>query len=181
MVADPLGPPDLQGPESPGPKLSSEVERATAVASVLRHQKERERIRESVKLPGTKPLFPQLVGLALSTAVAVYLWFGSPGWLSRQPVLPPLEEEEASVAAAIYLQAQQIEAYRARNGRLPAFQEEAGLPVPGVRYARIDSRSYWIEGRDRRVVMTYRSGEPLDSLGRSLQWILGDPGIEEIP
>ncbi len=180
MTADRSDTPDAQGPEPPAPQLSSEVERATAVASVLRYQEEHRRARESVKLPGTKPLFPQLAVLALSTAVAVYLWFGSPGWLGHRPALPPLEEEEASVAAAIYLQAQQIEAYWARNGRLPAFQEEAGLPVPGARYVRIDSRTYRIEGQDRRVAMTYRSGEPLDSLGRSLERILERSGREEL-
>ncbi len=154
-------------------KLSSEMERASAIASVLRHQAERKEAQEAVKPVGKKPLLPQLSALALSTAAAVYVWFGSPGWLGPAlPPLPPLEVEGAHVATAVYLQTQRIEGYRARNGRLPAFLEEAGPGVPGVRYARLDARTYRVQGQDRRVAVTYTSGEPMDSLVAAVARVL---------
>ncbi len=153
--------------------LSSEMERAAAIASVLRHQAERKEAREAVQLPGRRPLLPQLTALALSTVVAVYVWFGSPSWLEpRLPPPPPLEVEETSVQAAVYIQAQQIEAYRVRNGRLPAFLEEAGPAVAGVRYTRLDARTYRIQGHDQRVAFSYTSGEPMDSLAAAVERVL---------
>ncbi|MFC1791643.1 hypothetical protein ACFL0I_04160 [Gemmatimonadota bacterium] len=143
-------------------QLSSEDERAAVIASVLRDQAEREEARESTPLPGPKPLLPQLSALAVSTAFAVYVWFGSPGWLEPDPIpLTPVAVEESTVRAVIFLQAQKIEDYRERYGRLPAFLEEAGPGIHGVRYRRLDGQTYRIHGQGDRVGLSYTSGEPL--------------------
>jgi hypothetical protein len=173
----PEGGPRDHGYDSLAP--SSEQERASAIASVLRDQEQKAQVRGRIRPPGDKPLLPQLLYLVLATAVSVYVWFGSPSWLEPDAVPPPpVSVEEASVRLAIFLQAQRIEAYREENGRLPAFLEEAGPRAPGVSYRRMDSRTYLIRGQGERVGLTYTSDQAPDLfLGRGediLARALGD-------
>jgi hypothetical protein len=150
--------------------LSSETERAAMIASVLRDQAEREVVREATAAPGPKPLLPQLTGLALATALAVYVWFGSPAWLEPDPIpLPPVEVERATLRLQMFVQAQAIEHYRTNNGRTPAFLEEAGPPRPGVEYRRLDAQTYLLQGQGDRVRLTYSSRD-------SLSVFLGEAG-----
>jgi hypothetical protein len=153
-------PPELEGAEDLS--LSSEAERAAMIASVLRHQAEREVVRETTRAPGPKPLIPQLTGLALATALAVYVWFGSPAWLEPDPIpFPSVEAEVAALRLQMFVQAQAIEHYRTNNGRTPGFLEEAGPPRPGVEYRRIDAQTYRLQGQGDRVRLTYRSRDSL--------------------
>jgi len=167
-------PGDDLGNEAPGEEaapeevdrvsLSSRGERDALLASVLRHDAERKQAQATTPHPGPKPLGPQLLALALSTVVAVYVWFGSPAWLSPDPVpLPPLSEEQTSVQAAVWLGTQQVESFQRRNGRVPGIQEVGSLP-PGVRYERLDAQSYILVGEGDRVAVSYSSGEPRDDL-----------------
>lgn len=147
-----------------GVSLSSRGERDALLASVLRHDAERKQAQAATPHLGPKPLGPQLLALALSTVVAVYVWFGSPAWLSPDPVpLPPLSEEQTAVQAAVWLGAQQVESFQRRNGRVPGIQEVGSLP-PGVRYERLDAQSYILVGEGDRVAVSYSSGEPRDDL-----------------
>lgn len=157
--------------------LSSETERAAMIASVLRHQAERKEIRNSVRPLGPKPLLPQLTGLALSTALAVYLWFGSPAWLEPDPIpLPPVAVEVATLRLEIFVQAQAIEHYRATNGRTPAFLEEAGPPRPSIEYRRLDAQTYILQGQGERVRLTYSSRDSLAAfLGTAGEALLTGP------
>jgi len=153
-------PPDLE--EEEDISLSSENERASVVASVMRHTAERTMVRATQRPPGPKPLFPQLVGLALSTALAVYVWFGSPGWLEPDPIpLPPVAVEDATLRSVMFIQAGLIEDYKDRNGRAPAFLEEAGPALPGVKYERRDAQTYFLHGKGDRVRLSYSSGDSL--------------------
>ena len=142
--------------------LSSNTEREAVVASVMRDQAERTVIRASMRPHGPKPLLPQLTGLAISTALAAYVWFGSPDWLEPDPIpLPPVEVELATLRSVMFIQAQAIEHYREHNGRAPAFLEEAGPARPGVVYSRIDAQSYRLRGQADRVLLTYASRDSL--------------------
>jgi hypothetical protein len=153
-------PPDLE--EAEDVSLSSETERAAMVASVLRHQAEREVVRGATRTPGPKPLFPQLTGLAVATALAVYVWFGSPAWLEPDPIpLPSMEVERATLRIQMWIQANAIEHYRTDNGRTPAFLEEAGPPRPGVEYDRLDAQTYVLHGQGDRVRLRYSSRDSL--------------------
>ena len=156
-------------------RLSSDMERAAAIASVMRHQAQREEAQLTASpVLKTRPLLTQLSTLAVATAFSVYVWFGSPRWLEPDPIpLPTLEAEEDLVRSAILLQAERIQAYREENGRLPAFLMEAGPVLPGVRYDRLDSRTFRIHGSGERLSFTYSSGEPMDEYQASLEAILG--------
>jgi hypothetical protein len=150
------------------------MERAAAIASVMRHQALQKETMARMAPPGYKPLFPQLVALALSTVVAVYVWFGSPGWLGPSPVPPvSLEVEEDFVRSAVILQVERINSYQEQNGRLPAFLEEAGPPLPGVEYRRLDSRTYRIRGRGMQVEVDYNLGDALDEYWAALDEVFG--------
>jgi len=154
--------------------LSSDMERAAAIASVMRDQALKEEALAQVRPPGKKPMLPQLGALALSTALAIYVWFGSPGWLEPDPIPPvPLQIEEDVVRTAVLLQVERIRSYREQNGRLPAFLEEAGPRLPGVEYRRLDSRRFQIHGHGERTTVDYVSGQPLDEFRESLQAVLG--------
>jgi len=144
------------------------------IASVLKHQAERAEVRESVRIPGPKPLLPQLIGLAMATAVAVYFWFGSPAWIEPDPIPPPpVEVEVAALRLSMFVQAQAIENYRAANGRTPAFLEEAGPPRPGLTYRRLDARTYLLQGQGDRVRLTYTSRDSLPAfLGAAAEALL---------
>ena len=111
---------------------------------------------------GLRPLLPQLTALAISTVLAVYVWFGSPGWLEPDPIpLPPVEVEAATLRLQMFIQAQAIEHYRESNGRTPAFLEEAGPARPGVEYRRIDAQTYLLQGQGDRIRLTYVSRDSL--------------------
>lgn len=155
-------------------KVSSDLERAAVIASVMRHQAQQEEVRTQVQYMGKKALLPQLLTLAASTAFAVYVWFGSPSWLEPDPIpLPPLSVEEDVVRSAVLLQVERIQSYRETNGRLPAFLEEAGPRLPGVEYRRLDNRNYRLNARGERVIIHFRSGQPLTEFQESLEALLG--------
>lgn len=142
--------------------LSSETERAAMIASVMRDQATREEVRFTAPTPGRRPLLPQLVALALSTALAGYVWFGSPGWLEPDPIpLPPVAVEAATLRLQIFVQAQAIEHFRTATGRTPAFLEEAGPPRPGIAYRRLDGQTYLLQGQGDQIRLTYTSTDSL--------------------
>jgi hypothetical protein len=155
-----------------GVSLSSEGERASLLASVMKHDAERKDAQAAVPAHRPKPLAPQLIALAVSTVLAVYVWFGSPAWLSPDPVpLPSLADEGSVVRASVWLGAQQVEAFLSRNGRVPGSQEVGPLP-PGVSYERLDARQYILAGRGDRIGITYASGQPQDDLLRAVGEVL---------
>jgi len=145
-----------------GAQLSSEKERAALLASILRRDARGREARTSTGATGRRALAPRFAALAVSTGLAVYVWFGSPSWLEPSPPpLPPLAVEETSIRASVWLAAQQVDALEARSGRVPGPQEIASLP-PGVRYERLDGKRYLIVGRGDRALVTYTSGDPRD-------------------
>ena len=154
----------ISQPDDTEVSLSSEGERASLLASVMKHDAERKEAQASLPYSGPKPLGPQLAALAASTLLAVYVWFGSPAWIDPDPIpLPSLAEEGAAVRTAVWLGAQQVEAFEARNGRTPNPQEVGSLP-PGVRYERVDARNWILAGQGDLVQVTYSSGETQESL-----------------
>ncbi len=162
-------------PAEPDVSQSSEGERASLLASVARHHAERTEAQARVRAQGPKPLGRQLVLLALATGVAVYAWFGSPGWLNRPPPPPPtLAEEASAVRAAMWITMQQVEAFRRSSNRTPGGQELGPLP-PGVDYRRLDARGYLLVGRGGRIRISYSSREPQDEFIEAIRHLFTAP------
>lgn len=159
-----------------GAQLSSEKERAALLASILRRDARGKEARTSGGATGGRALAPRLAGLAVSTGLAVYVWFGSPSWLEPgPPPLPPLAVEETSLRASVWLAAQQVEALETRSGRVPGPQEIGSLP-PGIRYERLDAKRYLIVGRGDRALVTHASGDPQDPLLDAARTVLTGGG-----
>lgn len=164
----------------PDPKeegVSSNSERAEALAAVLRDQQRRAE-REPVAAPKPRNERARMVAFVVSLAVAVYVWFGSPSW--AQPYVPPAPtpvEEEAGLRMAMYLQIQRIEVFRDETGRLPLSLDEAGERLPGVEYQQITGEVYRLRGHTDGLRVTYVSAQPPhEFLGNAHRIVLPRPG-----
>ena len=115
-------------------------------------------------------------------AAVAYVWLGSPSWLRVDPPpQPTIGQEAQALRLNVFLQSQQIEAYRAASGRLPYVLEEAGPPFMGMEYRRRDSRSYEVSGVSTRVHIRYTSEqEPLDFVGEAADVLDETPVDEEL-
>lgn len=86
---------------------------------------------------------------------------------------PPLSKADQlqGVRASLLLQSQQIEAFRAREGRLPEDLSQAGAPVPGVRFVKPNNRLYQLIGyTPRGEAVVYDSSAPDAAFGTIGAW-----------
>jgi len=147
-------------PELPGP--SSEEERSRALEEVLRHEERRSQARREVhqrmQRDQRRGLGPRHGVFLLTLAATLYVWLAAPAWARvDRPPPPTPEHREASLRVAIFLQAQRIEAFRDRTGRLPEELEETGPPMPGISYSRTPRGTYHLEGRNDTLALFYSS------------------------
>lgn len=147
--------------------ISGAGDRYEALVEVLQHQEsqaERDRERESEELRRRlerdgPPWWP----VAVLVVVAAWLWLLPPGFLRIDPPEPqPIEQEDASLRFVMYVQAQRIKAYREETGRYPARLEDAGPPLPSMRYTRLSDDLYQLTGETDRLTLTYVSDLPLE-------------------
>lgn len=105
------------------------------------------------------------IGAALTTLVlAAALWVAiAPPRLLVPPAPPTITavDRRDGVHAALWLQAQQVEAFRVENGRLPRSLEEVRGGFPDLRYVRSTTRQYQLVAHDPdgRAIM-YDSASP---------------------
>ena len=80
------------------------------------------------------------------------------------PVEPTSTEMRRGVVAALALQAQQIEAFRTREGRIPREMTELAVILPGIRYVWSSNRLYQLVayGPDGEAVI-YDSASPAEA------------------
>ena len=141
------------------------ADRYEALLEVLEHEKTQaakaraleEAERQMSKKQGG-PYWP--VGVLL--IITAWLWLFPPAFLRLDPPEPqPVAQEEAALRFTMYIQAQRIKAFRQEHNRLPENLEEAGPPLPGMRYTVLHSELYQLTGATDRVTLTYRSDLPL--------------------
>jgi hypothetical protein len=95
-------------------------------------------------------------------AFSFYLWFGNPAWVT--PTLPDpvtTEAAEAGLRVAMFFEAQRIEEFRQRMGRLPDTLAELGPAPPEMTYQRRDAQTYRLTGQSRGVTLTFDSGQAI--------------------
>lgn len=115
-------------------EVSTGQEAAELVAATLKHAAEREEAARAKTAPKQQPKWMLPVGLNLAV-LAAYLIIAPPAWVVVNPIAPPPEAEAlADLRAGMWMQAQKIEGYRMRTGRLPATLAEAGVSVQGLDY-----------------------------------------------
>jgi hypothetical protein len=144
---------------NPGP-LGAGREHHDALLEVM--QQHADATRKSQRLPGPEERGRGrvVVLILLVLAFVALLWQGD-SWLGPKP--PPAEtprQVENALRLGMYLQAERIKAYRIHTGQLPDKLDDAGPPVPGIRYHKLDDGTYEINGRNGPVTLTYRSDQP---------------------
>lgn len=167
--------PPEQDPETSD--LSREEERDRILAETLEHVTARDaafrRLSPEVERPA-----PWKVPLALLFLLtAAYVAASPPAWLTPAPA-PELAAAalERGARAALFLQAQEIDAYRALHGDLPASLEELPARFPDVRFVRSDNHVYQLvtRGSDGSNLV-YDSAHPGPAFATALGAWPGDP------
>jgi hypothetical protein len=163
-------------PRDPSPDYVPKSEIVGALADVLEDQKTKARARNEAAGPQSRQTGPfKVVALLALALVSVYLWFGSPSWLSTEkdnPVSPQLVE--AGARMEVYLTALRVEDYRTQEGRLPGSLAEAGAEDSKVEYERLDGQRYRLSLSVPSGVVSYLSTSPLEAfLGDAPQVIGG--------
>lgn len=117
-----------------------------------------------------------LIGVLL--LITAWLWLFPPAILSLDPPPPqPVEQEEAALRFAMYLQAQRLKAHRLETGSYPERLEDAGPSIPGMRYTLLTRGLYQLTGETDRLRLTYRSDLPLDDFVRSGAGVIDEEGL----
>lgn len=119
--------------------------------------------RESVQRASSGGRRAPLWLLPLLAATAAWLWVSPPSVLRVDAAAPQaIEEEEAALRFVIRAQALRIEEFRRQTGHFPVSLDEAGPPLPGLRYTRLQDDLYQLTGSTDRLTLTYRSDLPLE-------------------
>jgi hypothetical protein len=162
-------------PPPPRPRPSA-AERAKEVAQLLKSIQQDAEEREFVRLqPGPPPRSPLWYGvLVLAVALNAWVWLDRPAWLvgeSPSPV-PELRQEQA-LRLQMYVQGQQIEAYRRDRGAPPESLEEAGPPLDGMRYQRAGPRSWELLGESGTFRIILRGSQDMGEFLGSYEELIG--------
>ena len=153
-------------------RVSRVEDRERLLAEAMAHA---EAMEEQYKvIPADAPLTGRwkspVAVLMFATAAVVGLF--PPAWLAG-PVLPrPTQgDQDRGLRAAIYIQAQQVEAFRLEHGRLPDHPRELANPLPDLTLVRSNNRIYQVRGvaTDGRVVV-YDSARPSPAFRGAAVW-----------
>lgn len=112
--------------------------------------------------------------LGVLVAVVVYLLAAQPEWVFTPEETPESPEVvAASMRMLLVRERQRVEAFRFRNGRLPASLTEAGGNNPEAEMIRGPGGSYTIRALVGGAALELRSTDSVEAfLGNSLQVIL---------
>jgi len=148
--------------ERPEPTVSRVEDRQRILAETLAHVEAQE--AQYRIFPATEPVrgrWKIAVG-SLLLAVAAWVSFAPPDWVRGPVAREPSEGDlDRGLRAAIYLQVQQVEAFRLREGRLPSDLSQVPVRFSGLTLVRSNNRVYQIRGvRPDGVRVVYDSARP---------------------
>jgi hypothetical protein len=155
--------------------LSDEKERQRALEEVLRDQARRDALRAIAYRDSGASLRLRVITAVLVVAALLLWMIPVPGFRANIPFPLASEEEEDALRLATWVQAQQVEAFRQRRGRLPDVLREAGEPLPGMTYERIDAGTYRLSGATERTTVVWSPTDTLDI--RTRQRVDGLPKV----
>ncbi|MFZ5623683.1 MAG: hypothetical protein ACOY71_04525 [Gemmatimonadota bacterium] len=145
-----------------------------AVEQVIRSEvsrKEEERARARADAARRRRRSRLVMGVSLTVLLATvgYLGVTRPDWLfPNRPLSEPPELREASLRAALFMEAQRILRFRDRHGQLPVSLAEAGSPRSEFHYEPSPDGRFTLTGSSGPLTLTYRSDQPAkDFLGGS--------------
>ena len=162
--------------EPPTYQISSQEDRDSIVADVLAHAALQEaQYRQPISDPVPPGLWKGPLAIVVLVLAGVLAAF-PPGWLSGEwPAELTDADRLSGLTAAMHIQAEQLEAYRLRHGRLPSSLDELELSYPDVRYVRSNNRVYQlvVTGPDGRNLV-YDSAQPAAGFDAvASEWLAG--------
>ncbi|MEO8201411.1 MAG: hypothetical protein ABI679_12870 [Gemmatimonadota bacterium] len=158
--------------QPPRPSTASERDKLIAEYEQSKHSEHSRHIEAGAAAARNRRLRRSAI-LGLVTVAAVYLWFFPPAWLTPEPLpVPSASEREAGTRFAIFLQAQQIDHFRATMGRLPSTASEAGEPLPGIDYIVLSPTTYALQSVHDSAIR-YASTDSLQTFLGSSAALLG--------
>lgn len=140
-------------------------ERYEALREVLEHEAEMREVERKLNekqrqlSPAKKVLLAVLIPTFFASAAAGTTLLGP-----KPLPAPTAAQAEQDLRAAMFLQAQRVEAYIRKEHKLPDDLLAAGSATPGVEYERIDSTTYELIGTNGPATVRYRRGESMDQL-----------------
>lgn len=160
-------------PDLPVHRISRAEDRERLLAEAMAHAEAQE--AQYRTLPAEPPAAGRwktpaawaIAGLAAIVAVAPPAWLAGP-----DAPRPTPGERDRGLRAALYLQAQQVEAFRARAGSLPATLEELPQHFHGLVLVRSNNRVFQIRGwhEDGRLLV-YDSADPAPAFEAAAGWL----------
>lgn len=163
--------------EPPAHRISKVEDRERILAEAMAHAEEQEaHYRLPMEPQRRQPLWKWTAALLLFV-VAGSLALNPPLFLrGPQPAAVTPGERERGIRAALFLQAQQVEAFRIQRGRLPASLAEVTVRLPGMEYVRSNSRTYQlVVRRPDGTPVVYDSAIPRRGFaGLAVPWGLKD-------
>lgn len=133
----------LDDREPPVHRISRVEDRQRLLAEALAHVEAQEAqyrlpMEPEERQPVWKPVAVLLLFI-IAGAVALY----PPAILQGpQPAAITRGQRERGIRAALYLEAQQVEAYRVEKGRLPASLSQLSVHLSDMKYVRSNSRTF---------------------------------------
>ena len=168
---------DLSADEQDPPvhRISRPEDRERILAEALAHAEEQDE-RHRIRFPGDprrgrwKP--PVALGILI---VAALIAAFPPRWLSGPPFpVPTSAQLDRGLRIALYLQARQIELFRAREGRLPRSLDEVAAHFDDLLFVRSNSRVFQLVGRrSDGSPLVFDSARPAPGLDRLVASWLG--------
>ncbi|MDX1566576.1 MAG: hypothetical protein R3223_02175 [Longimicrobiales bacterium] len=149
--------------EDTPPRVSSDAERERAILDVLRERRDKEAALEFQRLRYERERQKQGPGIRhvvflLALVGTVWVFTGGGLWLQPPPPPPPSAQHlDASLRLALYLQGQQIESFREREGRLPEDLDEIGASFPEIRYSPTNRGTYHLTAVTESRTVFYSS------------------------
>lgn len=159
-------------PELPTHRISRVEDRERLLAEALAHA---EALEEQYKvLPADPaptgrwkaPVASAVVVVALVVALVPPMWMSG-----REAPRLTAEEVDRGLRASMFLMAHQVEAFRAREGRLPDHLSDLPATLPGLAFVRSNNRVYQIRGRRADgTVEIYDSSHPSPAFMAAAPW-----------
>lgn len=120
--------------------------------------------REAGALPPPPPgvgARPWVAAVMVVVCVAVWL-VDLPGIDVAEVPGPPPDVREAGLRIAIAIQARRIEDFRDVEHRVPGRPDEAGTPIEGIEYRRVDSATYELRVPHDGDTLVYHSSQRIE-------------------
>ena len=164
-------------PEPPVHRISRVEDRDRILAEALAHAEAQD--SQYKVLPPSEPVRGQWKTPVAVAAFVVAAWIGlfPPGWLAgRDAPRPTTGDLDRGLRAAVFLEAQQVEVFRLREGRLPTHLSELPAQFADLILVRSNNRVYQIRGRRTDgVLVVYDSSHPSPAFEAAAVWpVAGD-------